>query len=318
MGINPDIQGLELARLLWQERADELFAGELAMLEWSSAIGLVGEGSECFGYDDYQSRDHDWGPGFCVWLSREDFSQYGDALQKRYDTLSSHPFDLFQPRLSISQGGMKRVGVFCIESFYEQLLGAPIPQSFEDWRHLNEHGLASATNGEVFVDADGSFSRIRNELLNYYPDDIRLRKITRGCMRAAQSGQYNFMRQALRGEELAAYAALAEFFDATQEIVFALAKRYRPFYKWSSRILGELGLFGKEVHMGLEGILALYKAGQIEGAHGLINALCSHIAEALVSHGLSTSNDGWLVTQAREVNAHISDSHYRQSNLLTI
>lgn len=55
------MKGLELAKRLYEERARKLFENELPDLIPQMAVGLVGEGSECFGFDDEISRDHDWG-----------------------------------------------------------------------------------------------------------------------------------------------------------------------------------------------------------------------------------------------------------------
>ena len=307
--------GLEIARRFWQASCRELFAGELADLEMRAAAGLVGEGSECFGYDDEISRDHDWGPGFCIWLGEADYADWGEKLQERYRALASRGFE---GMVAHPETMPRRVGVFSVGGFYRQLLQGELPRDLDSWKAIDESALAAATNGAVFIDMDGEFTRVRERLLGYYPEDLRLRKIARGCMLAAQAGQYNLARQARRGDELGTLSSLWRFTDAVQEIAFALARRFRPFYKWSGKALGELGLFGREAQMALEGAATLYKANDLAQATQLIDALAMRISQVLLEQGLLDNPSPWLVACAEQVNARIADPAYRATNLMKL
>lgn len=46
--------------------------------------GLRWEGSERFGFDDVYSRDHDFGPGFCMWITEDVYMKIGEKLQDEY------------------------------------------------------------------------------------------------------------------------------------------------------------------------------------------------------------------------------------------
>ena len=81
------MKGMDLSRAYCERYAASLFAGGLEGLRQRCALGLVGPGSECLGFDDQISRDHDFGPGFCIWLEPADFAAFGAELQRRYDEL---------------------------------------------------------------------------------------------------------------------------------------------------------------------------------------------------------------------------------------
>lgn len=103
---------------------------------------------------------------------------------------------------------------------------------------------------------------MRKRLLAYYPNDLRLKLIAHDCLIAAQAGQYNFERQARRGEDLAALSCLARFSEATTHAVYALSRRYAPFYKWTPRGLSTLGPVGLAMREKLDAALAAWRAGR--------------------------------------------------------
>ena len=128
------------------------------------AVGLVGRGSQCFGFDDEISRDHDFGKGFCLFLTDADDAEIGVALSRAYRELTG------KDETAHSALGSSGTGVIRISDFYRQTIGlSDAPSSWQDWLYTPSSAFAEAVNGEVFRDELGEFSRIRSAIAKGMP-----------------------------------------------------------------------------------------------------------------------------------------------------
>ena len=75
------MKGLEVAEKYYQAYGRKMLEEQFASIKEQTAVGLAGYGSECFGFDDDISRDHDYGPSFCIWLPEEVYREYGPKMQ---------------------------------------------------------------------------------------------------------------------------------------------------------------------------------------------------------------------------------------------
>ena len=305
------MQGLELSERYWEQVGRPALAAACPEAAERWAVGLVGEGSECFGYDDAISRDHDWGPGFCVWLRAEDYARWGALLQDAYDGLPKR-FEGFER--AEQPEGAGRVGVMEVGAFYRRFIGLDeAPRTVGQWMALDDEAAATCTDGRVFEDGAGSFTAIRDGLLAFYPEDIRLKKLAARCALASQAGQYNYPRCVRRGDAPAALAALARFIDNAQAAAFLLARRYRPYYKWANRALTDLPQPGPA----LAALVERMASGNPLGQQAPIEEASALIIDALRGSGLARTDDGgFLLTCAREVQGAVHNDALRALPLL--
>lgn len=254
------MKGLEEARKFYEEAGAEMISRNFGDLENRIAVGLVGHGSECFGFDDQTSRDHDFETGFCIWLTKDDEEKIGFRLMRAYDKLVKSVNGERADR--VVENGFQ--GVFVTGDFYRRYTGCDgAPKTWQDWLYTNSAYFAEATNGEVFRDDLGEFTKIRNEILHGMPEDVRIKKIGSCALKAAQSGQYNYARCLAHGEEGAAMLALFEFVTNAIELAFLLNRKHCPYYKWALRSMDGLDKFA-ELKQPLEYLLTADndKAGQ--------------------------------------------------------
>ena len=271
------------------------------------AAGLVGEGSECLGYDDVTSADHDFGPGFCLWLTREDYEAVGQEMQRAYTELPGEYMG-FPARNVTAQGG-DRVGVLCMDEFfrrytgYEQAPDVETHSGIARWMSIPIPALRTVTNGEIFTDPLREFTRRRDEFMAY-PEGVRLRKLAMSLGVMAQAGQYNYGRMCKRGDQAAAWLCVSEFVNAAIETGYHLNQMYQPFYKWKMRGMDEFHVL-TDLKEKLTRLMQMSGAdsendGQ-SSVQSQIEDICVGVVEELNHQGLTETKEAFLEIQKQEI-----------------
>ena len=305
------MRGLDEARRFYEQKGREMIHAQFPDYEGRVSVGLAGRGSQCFGYDDALSRDHDFEQGFCLWLTDEDDLAIGVALAQAYRALGAKGA---RERSALGESG---TGVHRIGDFYRRYTGSPgAPESWQQWMSLPSWALAEATNGAVWRDDLGAFSAIREQLLHGMPEDVRKKKLAARVIGMAQAGQYNYARCLRHGEAGAAMLALGQFVSDAAETVFLLNRRHMPYYKWCFRALRELPLLG-DMAEPLEFLLTGENGPEGDALKSqLVEDVCASVLRELSAQGLCRGGTDYLEGPAFEIQRGIENPEIRALHIM--
>lgn len=311
------MKGIELAERFFEEYGKPMLENEFPDVLPKLACGITGSGSECFGFDDEISTDHDFEAGFCIFLPDEDTVDRRTAflLERAYAKLPGEFMGVKKGILS-PVGGARR-GVIRISEFFTEKTGsADGVLTLHEWLTLPEQSLAEATNGKIFFDNYGELTRIR-ENLSYFPGDIRLKKLAGNLLLMAQSGQYNYKRLIARGEFAGAQLAVFEFVKHAISAIFLLNRVYQPYYKWSFKALRALPKLSIEAEI-MEYLITTDNSQELaEEKYYAIEGVAADIIDELVKQSLTKADCGDLEKHAYSVNDGIDDPNIRNLHVLS-
>lgn len=310
------MKGLEISKAFYDEYGKPMLEERFPELVPYLAAGLIGSGSECYGYDDEVSRDHDFEPGFCIFLPGEEVvdRKAAFALERAYAGLPREFMGL--RRALVSPVGGARHGVIRTADFLMDKTGTNDGVlSLYEWLTLPDYSLSEVVNGEIFEDRYGGITAVRDRL-RYQPQDVRLKKLAGHLLLMAQAGQYNYQRCLRHGETGAAQLAVTEFVKSAMAAAFLLNDAYQPYYKWSFRALRELDKLPFMAEL-LEYLLTTDNEKDTRDEKiDVMEGIAADVIGELQAQGLTQAVCGELEKHAYSVNDRIADAQIRNMHIL--
>ncbi|MGP9536852.1 DUF4037 domain-containing protein [Brachybacterium sp. AOP43-C2-M15] len=230
------VTGLELSVAYHEQVVAPLLDRALPGL--AHAAARLGSGSDVLGFDDSQSRDHDWGLRLTL-LVEGGAAEEIDALLERElpeswegePTRFATTWDpVVRQRVEVASAAdfaASRLGIA------PERLGGAEPFAVEDWLQLTGQAALEVTAGPVFRDDPGVLTAIR-ERLAWYPRDVWLYALAADWHRLGQEFP-DVGRAGLRGDEDGSAVIAARHVRTMLHLAHLLHGRWAPYGKWLAR-----------------------------------------------------------------------------------
>lgn len=312
------MKGIELSKSFYDEFGEKMIRENFPNLFSKIAVGLIGAGSECFSYDDDISIDHDFDPGFLIFVPDDIDEDLVFRLKRSYAKLPME-YKGFKREIMSPVGGNRR-GVKKVSDFLEEKTGSRDGDlSYFDFLKIPEESLAELTNGEIWRDDSKLLTNIRIKLF-VMPKDVILKKLAGELLMMAQSGQYNYNRCIKHNEFGAARLAAYEFVNASIHAAFLLNEVYMPYYKWRFKALRSLSWPKDMLNFENELVSLLNISDENMKSNSPIASI-EKISNIILSRvkldGLSKKDDLYLEPHAYEINNKIVDNNLRNMHILS-
>lgn len=301
--VQRQMKGLDICERYFKAFAEPVLRKSFGDILEYIACGMWGEGSECLGFDDAASRDHDFGPAFVIAVSDSVSDEAFKRLEAMYNNLPKCYMGLSRVN---TREGIGRVGVMRIEKILEKATGFDhVPKGIEEWQSCVDENLVLITNGRVFLDEGCFFADIRRHIKFDQPYFVYFNKLAMNLELMAKHGQYGYKRALSRQDAAAALIAKAEFVKAVMRAAHLLSRKYAPYDKWLFKSFKELVKNKRGMGKCYEKILPqlenIVQRGVCEEDIASMENICSVINALLIDCGLCHGSEEYLLAKAYEI-----------------
>ena len=207
------------------------------------AVGFYGYGSEVLRLDDQYSTDHHFGLRVNILLPQSLMTASRTAIE---EALAAQLPQSWRGR-ELREGYTRTKGV-ALTSLEQHLLSTigldHPPASLADWLSIPEEDITHVIAGEVWHDPSARFTAIRQALLAYYPEPVRLRRLAHWSRYFSGMGVYALKRALLRGNMLYASTTFSRSLRWGVQMAFLLDRSYYPYDKWLTEFFYRLPRMG--------------------------------------------------------------------------